>query len=292
MEESEGEYNFNHDSNVHMHMADDVYPPYSVDFNCDVDMERDGDYEGEDDQKEDNEEEEDEEEEQEDEHQDDGKEPWTIGQGEMVNTSADNVHTVVDDQPIMQPEHGQHCTSILRGHNLRHLPHGQKSWSLAHDHQRQWLIPSGSWSIWVCWGGKNLAQQCKHCQKLRQPDTHRMWMWISSCWAQWQVATVSPMSCCPMSLSMKCRSMAQIATYAWFLVMQRMQWLLWPGWGHIPFLLVSFVLNYLSQMLMITHVARFLDRSGFNLFMGFVWFYSIHTIMGHHASSVFATSGV
>jgi len=30
-----------------------------------------------------------------------------IGQGEMVNTSAHNVDTIVDDQPIVLPEQGQ-----------------------------------------------------------------------------------------------------------------------------------------------------------------------------------------
>jgi hypothetical protein len=51
-------------------------------------------------------------------------------------------------------------------------------------------------------------------------------------------------------------------------------------------LLVSFVQIYLSQALIITHIARFLDRSRFILFIGFVmvrfdWFYLIHSIMGH-----------
>jgi hypothetical protein len=58
-------------------------------LNGDVYMEWDGDNAGE----EDNEEEDLEEE---DEHEHDGKEPRTIGQGEMVNTSADNVDTMVD----------------------------------------------------------------------------------------------------------------------------------------------------------------------------------------------------
>ena len=32
-----------------------------------------------------------------DQHEDDGKEPWTLGQGEMLNTSAGDVDTMVDD---------------------------------------------------------------------------------------------------------------------------------------------------------------------------------------------------
>jgi len=42
-----------------------------------------------------------------DEDEDDGKEPQKIGQGEMVNTSADDVATMVDDPPIVLPEQGQ-----------------------------------------------------------------------------------------------------------------------------------------------------------------------------------------
>jgi hypothetical protein len=39
--------------------------------------------------------------EEEDKDEDDGKEPRTIGQGEMANTSADDVNTMVCDQPIV-----------------------------------------------------------------------------------------------------------------------------------------------------------------------------------------------
>ena len=65
-----------------------------VDIDGDVDMERDRE-DGEDEAEEDEEEEE-----------DNRKEPRTIGQGEMVNTSADNVDTMVDDEPIVLPEQG------------------------------------------------------------------------------------------------------------------------------------------------------------------------------------------
>jgi len=43
------------------------------------------------------EEEEEDEDEEEDKDEDDGKEPRTIGQGEMVNTSADGVDNMVDN---------------------------------------------------------------------------------------------------------------------------------------------------------------------------------------------------
>jgi len=43
----------------------------------------------------------------EDEDEDNGKEPQTIGQGEMVNTLADHANTMVDNQPTVLPEQCQ-----------------------------------------------------------------------------------------------------------------------------------------------------------------------------------------
>jgi hypothetical protein len=79
-------------------MKDHVDAPDGIDLDSDVDMERDGDDDVEDDEQEEAEEEEDE---------DDGKEPRTIGQGEMVNTSSDDVDAMGDDQPIVLHEQGQ-----------------------------------------------------------------------------------------------------------------------------------------------------------------------------------------
>jgi len=73
----------------------------AVDSDGDVDMEWDGD----DDQEEDEEEKDVDEEKDEDE--DDGKEPWTIGQGEIVNISADDVDLMVDNQPITLHDQAQ-----------------------------------------------------------------------------------------------------------------------------------------------------------------------------------------
>ena len=94
-EESDSEYDSEFDSELDMRMEDDVDAPDGVVLEGDVDMERDGD----------DEEEEDEEEKEED--VDDGKQPRMIGQGEMVNTSADDVDTMGDYHPIVLPEHGQ-----------------------------------------------------------------------------------------------------------------------------------------------------------------------------------------
>jgi len=110
-EESDSEYDSAQDSDVNMRMEDDVDAPCSVVLDGDVVLERDGDDEEEEDEEEEDEVEKDEEEEDQDEVQDedddDGKEPRRIGQGEMVNTSADDVNTVVDDQPIVLPVQGQ-----------------------------------------------------------------------------------------------------------------------------------------------------------------------------------------
>ena len=121
-EGSDGEYDSVHDSDVDMCKEDFVDAPCGIDLDGDVDMERDGDDEAEEDEEEEDEEEKDEEEEDEDEEQDededDGKEPWTIGQREMVNSSADDVDTIVDDQPIMLLEQGQE----MREHTPRPQP--------------------------------------------------------------------------------------------------------------------------------------------------------------------------
>jgi len=103
-----------------MRMEDDVDAPDGIDLDGDVDMERDGDDEEEEDEKKEDEEEEEEvdEDEEEDKDEDDGKEPRTIGQGEMVNTSADDVDTMVDDQPIVLPEQCQE----MREHTPRPQP--------------------------------------------------------------------------------------------------------------------------------------------------------------------------
>ena len=114
-EKSDGEYDSELDPDVDMRMEDDVDAPDGVDLDGDVDMERDGDDDEEEDEEEEDEEKEDEEE---DKDEDDGKEPRTIGQGEMVNTSADDVDTMVDDQPIVLPEQCQE----MREHTPRPQP--------------------------------------------------------------------------------------------------------------------------------------------------------------------------
>jgi len=113
-EKSDSEYDSEHDSDVDMRMEDDVDTADGVDSDGDVDMERDcdddeeEDDEEEDEEKEDEEEVEDEDEDEEvDKDEDDGKQPRTIGQGEMVNTSADDGDTIVDDEPTVLPEQGQ-----------------------------------------------------------------------------------------------------------------------------------------------------------------------------------------
>ena len=50
-------------------------------------------------------------------------------------------------------------------------------------------------------------------------------------------------------------------------------------------LFVSIVLIYSFQALIITGVMRFLDHSGFILYL-------VYSIMGHHTCSIFATPGM
>jgi hypothetical protein len=112
-----------------MGMEDDVDTPDRVEFDIEVHMEWDADYNAEEDEVTEDEEEEEEEEEEEDEEEDedegDDKEPQTIGQGEIVNTSADHIGTIVNIQPIVLPEQGQH----IRKHSpqSQHLAHAQRS---------------------------------------------------------------------------------------------------------------------------------------------------------------------
>jgi len=111
---SHGKCDSEHDSDVEMRMEDDVDTPGSVDLNGDVDIEKDGDDDEEENEEEEDEEKEDEEEveeededEEEDKDEDDGKEPRTIGQGEMVNSLADDADTMVDNEPTVLPEQCQ-----------------------------------------------------------------------------------------------------------------------------------------------------------------------------------------
>jgi hypothetical protein len=109
--EPDGEHESKLDPDVDMSMEDDVDAPDGVDLHWDVDMERDSkveeDKEEEDEKEEDEKEEDEKGEEEVDEDEDNGKEPRTIEQGEMVNTSADDADTMVDDQPTVLPEQRQ-----------------------------------------------------------------------------------------------------------------------------------------------------------------------------------------
>jgi hypothetical protein len=116
-EKLDGEYDSELDRDVDMRMEDDVDARDGVDLDGDEDMEWDGDYDEEEDEEEEYEVKKDEEE---DEDEDDGKEPRTIGQGVMVNTSADNADTMVDDEPTVLPEQAQ---EMEQGQEMReHTP--------------------------------------------------------------------------------------------------------------------------------------------------------------------------
>jgi len=116
--ESDGEYDSERDSDVDMRMEDDVDAPDGVDLHGDVHMERGGEDEDDEEEEDEKEQEEVNEEDDEDEDEDNGKEPRTFGQGEMVNASADDSDTMVDDQPTVLPEQGQE----MREHTPRPQP--------------------------------------------------------------------------------------------------------------------------------------------------------------------------
>jgi hypothetical protein len=94
---------------VDINVEDDVDAPDSVDLDGHVVIELDCDDNEQEDQENADLEEVAEEDvnEEEDQDEDDGKEPRRNGQGDMVNTSADDFDAVVDDQPIMLPEQCQ-----------------------------------------------------------------------------------------------------------------------------------------------------------------------------------------
>ena len=98
-------------------MEDDEDKLDGVDIYCNVDMERDDDNKEEEDEEE-------EDEEEEDEDEDDGKEPRTIGQGEMVNLSANDVDIMAENQPIVQHNQGQET----REHSPQQQPPAPAPW--------------------------------------------------------------------------------------------------------------------------------------------------------------------
>jgi hypothetical protein len=116
---SDGEYDSEPDPDEDIRMEDDVDALDGVDLDGNVDMERDGDHEQEEDEKKEDEEEGVvDEDEDEDKDEDDGNQPQTIGQGEMVNASADDVDTMVGNQPMVVPEQYQE----IREHTLQPQP--------------------------------------------------------------------------------------------------------------------------------------------------------------------------
>jgi hypothetical protein len=85
------------------------------------------------------------EDEEEDEDEDNGKEPRTIGQGEMVNPSADNANTMVHDQPTVLPEQGQE----MREQTPRPQPPAPAPWPQTTEHCRQTTNSGDSYTRWA-----------------------------------------------------------------------------------------------------------------------------------------------
>jgi len=171
------EYDSAYDSNPDMDMEDDVNTQYGVRLDGDVDIEKDGD-DPEDNEEEEDEQEEDEEEvgevEEEDEDEDDSKEPWMIGQGEMVNSSAVHVDSMVHDQPIVLPEQGQEMCY----HNPLPKPPAPPAWPPTPEPRPHPRTP-GTHPLSVLvfrgfWCHINIPQWCQLWEKLGHQETARM----------------------------------------------------------------------------------------------------------------------
>ena len=179
--ESDSKYDAENDPDVDMRMEDDVDAPDGVDLDSDVDMETDGDDEEEEDEEDDDkdeeeEKEEEEEEEGEDDDEDDGKEPRKISQGDMVNTLGDDVDIMVDVQPIVLPEQGQEMREYTPRPKLpAFAPQPQTPEPRPQPGTPETHSPMAC-RIRALWHCTNLSWRYQVCEKLRQPETLRMWM--------------------------------------------------------------------------------------------------------------------
>ena len=287
--ESDGEYDSEHDLDEHMGMQDYVDAPDGIDLDGDVDMERDsGDEEEENEEEEDEKQEykdveDEEEEEAENENEDDGKEPHTISQGEMVYSSADNLDTMIDDQTSVLPEHVQE----MREHTPRpQYPAPAPRPQTPEPRPLPWtpkLIPPVGWRIWGFWRHKNIAWRCPVCEKLRQPETPRMWMCIGSGSGNRQVATVCPNVHLP-NIPLPEAPLVGSVSEEWTspaIVEEGMVVAIGSGLG-------SCLVHCLCSNLFIWGIDYHTRCEVF----GSLRVYLIHSIMGDHACSIFATPGV
>jgi hypothetical protein len=173
-----------------MHMEEDMDARGDVDLNSNEGMEKDSYDEEEEDEAEENAEEEDKDaedgkEKEEDMDEDDDNKCRPIDQGEVVNTSADDVDTMGDDQPIEQSEPGQE----MRMHTTwpQHLVHAPGPQTMEPRPR-----PPTLGTNLLCWPahlGLVTPQQPRPVvltqHKLSEPGNHLMWMWISHCSADW-----------------------------------------------------------------------------------------------------------
>jgi hypothetical protein len=128
------EYDSQSDSDVDMHMEDDVDTLDGVDLDGYVDMEVDSNYEEEEDEEE-------EDEQEEDEDEDDGK---NLGRLARETWEIHRLMLYIPWYMISQScylNKPRRCASIPQRDILQHLPHGHKPRSLAHTHELQTLIP-------------------------------------------------------------------------------------------------------------------------------------------------------
>jgi len=301
-EESDGEYDSEPDSDVDMCMEDDVDAPYGVYFDGDGDIERDGDDEEEDeeeedaegkDEKEEDEDDEEDKDDKEDEDEDDNKEPRTIGHGEMVDTSADHVDTIVDDMPIVLPE----LVQEMREHTSRWQPPAPtprpqsqepRQWPRTpRDSSPRWArvsgacdvvktTPGGAFSV-RSWGSRN---------NLRCGCGSAPAWWIGRWWQ-------SP--CCPSPrCPTPCGAPRWLGRWA---VNQSLNCrggdgcCVWVRVGFLSCWFPLFWLMYLRHWLLHASRGFWIAQGLFHVWVLY-WLYFVHSNRGHCVCSVFATPGM
>jgi len=315
-EESDGKYDSEHDSHVNMLVEDEVDAPYGTDLDCNVDMERDcNDVEKEDEQEEDEheedeekedeqeeemeeEEEEEEENEEEDEDEDDGKDPQTVGQREMVNALANDVGTMVEDQPMVLPDQGQEmCEHTQWPQLLGPAPYPQTA------EPRRWPQTTETHTL----GGRECSRLVTP-QKTSPSEANSARSWGSpkhlgcgygSAAAQW-IDRWQQSPWCPSPQCCSSRGPSTTGAAGWLSRPRVNQSSPYRGgdgcWVRVrvwilPCLFSLFYSIYLSHWLI--HASwGFWIAQGLLYLLVLYCFHFIHSIMGHRTCSIFATPGM
>jgi len=253
-------------------------------------MERDVDDEEKEDEEEEDEAEDDtddtdeeEEEEEEDEDEDDGKEPRVVSQGEMVNSSADDVDSVVGDQQIVVPEQGQEMREYtplpqpLTPVQRHQIPKPRPQLRTPETHPLSGLEELKPWRC------RNLTRPCQVCKTLfAAGNTSDVTVYqqllgesvASNNLPNVRIPNVPLLEVHPEGMvgeewtSPRVAEEVMVVTFA-----------LESG---------SCFVRFLCSNLLISGLEYYMHHEVF----GSLRVYFIHSIMGHHACSILATPGV